>query len=273
VAVAVAVNAATGIRRRRPTGYRLYGARSELSPEGRGRGPAPRITDVGSVAIVEIRGAMEQRESSWECGETCGYDGIERDVCAALTDPGVAALVIDADTPGGDEPGLVETGDRIRAVADAMGKPVLGYSPAFLASAGVYLLLAICDATYIHATARAGSVSSVVLFSTDARRLAKEGTDVYVARGLPGKMNPNSLEPLDDLGKARLDEHALACSEEFVLFVAAKRGLDPAAVRAWNAGLFRGQAAVDVGLVDGLGTLDTVIALAGSLAGLQEAAA
>ncbi len=269
-AVAVAVNAATGIQRKRPSGYRYASARSavvEASSKGR-----PSAAPQGTVAVVEVRGVIEQRESAWNCGETCGYDGIERDVCGALVDPGVAALVVDIDSPGGDEPGLVETTDRIRAVVDALGKPVLIYSPALLASAAVYLALGIGDATYIHASARAGSVSSVVLFATEARKLATDGVDVYVARGVPGKMNPNPLEALDDLGKARLDRHALACSEDFVAFVAAARGLDPTVVRAWNADLFRGQFAVAAGLIDGLGTLDSVIALAGSLAGLQEAA-
>jgi ClpP class serine protease len=276
--VAVSVGAPTGILPKRSSGYRIASARAEVAG-GRGASSAAQL---GTVAVVEIRGVMEQYEASWSCGETCGYDGIERDICNALKDPGVAALVVLGETPGGDEPGLVETTDRIREVADGIGKPILGYTPSMLASAGVYLLLGICDAgarvgskarmVYAHPTARVGSVSSVVPFASESRRLKEEGIDVYMARGLPGKMNPNSAEPLDALGKARLDEHARACSEEFVLFVAAKCGLDPEIVRSWNADLFRGQRAVDVGLVAGLATLDSVIALAGELAGLQEAA-
>lgn len=216
---------------------------------------------------------MEQRESAWSCGETCGYDGIERDVCAALTDPGVAAVVVDADTPGGDEAGLVEAMGRIRVCANLCGKPLLGYSPAMLASAGVWLISGICDATFIHPTARAGSIGAVVMYASDARRLEKEGCDPYVAKWPgPGKMNPNSIEALDDLGRARLDEQARACAEDFIAHVAKVRNLDPAAIRAWNGALFRGAAAVDVGLVDGLATLDDVIALAAARAELQEAA-
>lgn len=215
---------------------------------------------------------MEQRESEWSCGETCGYDGIERDVCGALRDPGVGALVVDIDSPGGDEPGLVECGERIAAVKAETGKPVLIYSPALLASAAAYLALAVGDAVFIHKTARAGSVSSAVVYLGEAQALANEGIEVYIARGVPGKMNPSGIEPLDDLGRARLDAHAKACSEEFIAFVAAARGLSPDVVRNWNAELFRGQAAVDVGLVDGLADLDTVIQLAAARAELQEAA-
>ena len=276
--VALSVGAPAGIRPKRSSGYRI-GARSQVGPAASALPSAPQE---GSVAVVEICGVMEQRESAWECGETVGYDGIERDVCGALCDPGVAALVVVGDTPGGDEPGLAETVERIAAVVAAVGKPVLGYTPSMLASAGVYLLLGICSdgsrvgsrapMVYAHASARVGSVSSVVPFATEARKLQEEGVDVYMARGLPGKMKPNGLEPLDALGKARLDEHARACSEDFILFVAAKCGIDPEVVRSWNADMFRGQRAVDAGLVAGLGTLDSVIALASTLAGLQEAA-
>lgn len=266
--VAVAMGAATGIQPKRPSGYRGTGvkARAQVGAAG-SRGAV-----LGEVAVVEIRGCIEQRENAWDCGETCGYDGIERDVCGAAMDPGVAALVVDIDSPGGDEPGMFEGGERIRAVLDGIGKPVLIYSPALLASAAYFLAIAIGDAVYIHRTARAGSVSSAVVFGTDARRLAQEGTDVYIARGLPGKMVPNPMEVLDEKGKGRLDKHALACSEEFVAFVSERRGLDPAQVRTFDADLYRGQDAVDVKLVDGLATLDEVIMLAGKLAGLQEAA-
>ena len=266
-AVAVALGAALGIQRKRPSGHYLASARSQASSAPRSRSAG--APTGGGVAVVEIRGALEQRESDTPCGQTCGYDGIERDIRAAVTDPGVSALVVDIDSPGGDEPGLDEGTVRMaKAIADA-GKPVLVYSPSMLASAAVYLALGIATGgVFIHPSARAGSVSSVVIFATQARKLAEAGTDVYVARGLPGKFDPNGVEPLSDLGKARLDEHARACSEDFVLFVAAKLGIDPGVVRSWNADMFRGQAAVDVGLVAGLGTLDSVIAHAATLATL-----
>lgn len=224
------------------------------------------------VAVVTIRGVIEQRASYWACGETCGYDTVEEDVCAALSDPGVGSVVIACDTPGGDVPGLEQATARIRAVVDAIGKPVIGYADECIASAGVWLMLGICDRVYLPPSGEIGAVGSCVVFQTEARALTDHGIDTYVARGLPGKMNPNNVEQLDELGKARLDALAAECTERFVDFVATRRGIDPAVVRSWNASLFTGQAAVAVGLADGVGSLDETITLASTLAMVREAA-
>ena len=75
-------------------------------------------------------------------------------------------------------------------------------------------------------------------------------------------MNPNGMEPLDDLGKARLDAMALSGTERFLAHVSARRGIHPEVIRSWNAGVFEGPAAVVAGLADGVGTLDQTIMLA-----------
>lgn len=270
--VAVALGMATGIQAHRPRGYELHSRALALvgTAANVGTPVAPVSTQ---VAVVTIRGVLEQRSSFWDCGETCGYDTVEEDVCEALADPGVGSLVIAGDTPGGDMPGLEETTARIRAVADAIGKPVLGYADEYIASAGVYLLAGICDGLYLPTSGRIGSIGCVVVFQSEARALVDAGIDTYVARSPgPGKMNPNGFEALDDLGKARLDALALEGSDRFIAFLASRRGLDPAVIRSWNGGMFTGAAAVAAGLADGIGSLEQTITLAAELAALKETA-
>jgi len=260
-------------------GYSVV-ARSQVAAAGsRGALPPP----APGTAIVPIRGVIEQRADLWSCGETTGYDLIEADICEALCDPGVGSLVVDCDSPGGDVPGLAEGTARIsnfraQLAAEGMAKPVLGVANEFCASAALYLVLGICDAFYLPRSARAGSISSAVVFHSESRALVKEGIDVYIARGLPGKMKPNPLEPLDELGKKRLDDLAMACSEDFIAFVAERRAGRPNAptadiIRSWSADIFTGEAVVAAGLADGIGSFDQIVALAGELAGAAQEAA
>jgi ClpP class serine protease len=271
-AVAVAMGLSAGIPLHQLRGYEVHARSRALALVGvasnGGAPPAPS----SQVGVVTIRGVMEQRAGFWSCGETPGYDTIEEDICEALADPGVGSLVIACDTPGGDVAGLEETTARIRAVVDAIGKPVLGWADELIASAGVYLMLGICSGLYLPPSGRIGSISSVVIFQSESRALEMDGIDTYVARGLPGKMNPNSFEPLDALGKARLDAFALECSDRFIAFVASTRGIDPAVIRGWDGGMFTGAAAVAAGLADGIGSLDDTITLAAELAALKEIA-
>lgn len=263
--VAVGLGLPAGLPARRPRGFALFAAEQvSTSPGGRLPPPAP------GVALVQVRGVLEQRASWYSCGESDGYDAIEERFASAIFDPGVGSVVLDADSPGGDDPGLEQLIQRMRAMKAATGKPVLGYVDELAASACCWLLAGACDRIMLPRSGRIGSIAQVVIYQSEARAEASAGRDTYVARGLPGKMVPNSLEPLDELGKARLDAHALAGTERFIEQMVAFRGLSAATIRAWNGSIFTGAAAVAAGLADGVGTLEETISLAAMLAN-QEA--
>lgn len=266
---AVAEGLAVGLPRKRPTGYLLHRARGVEVVSG---APAAARAAVGpGVALIQIRGVMTQREEWFGCGEAADYESIAARFGDACGDPSAGSIVIDADTPGGDLPGLEEAVEIMLAAKAASGKPVVGYVGALCASAGVWLLSRVCDVIHLHSSARMGSIGVVICHETDARKAAGDGIDRTVVRDPPGKMNPNPDEVLDELGRARLQELVTGARERFVAAVAESRRLDPAAILAWNGAMFTGPAAVPA-LADSLGSLETAIALAGSLAGYQEAA-
>jgi ClpP class serine protease len=270
--ICVGEGLAAGIPAKRPTGYLLHASAStgRLRAESGSSRRSPAAPE-RATAVIAVRGVLEQRAGLWSCGETGGYDEIGERFDAAAFDPGVGSLVIDADSPGGDDPGIEAFIARCQATKAATGKPVLGFVNELAASAMCWILAGVCDAIYLPRSGRIGSIAQVVVHQTEARALADSGVDTYVARGLPGKMDPNGLEVLSELGKARLDELAAAATERFIEQMVAFRGLDAATIRTWNGGMFTGQAAIDVGLADGLGSLEQTIALAGQLAALQEA--
>ena len=265
--VAVALGAYAGIPAKRPRPRLVARSaapalRTRAFSGAAGRGSP--VVPAAMTAIVPVRGALEQRASIWDCGEPCAYDTIEEDILEALSDPGVGQAILDVDSPGGDVPGLEQAILRIRAGVVALGKPLLGYVNEFAASAALWLMLGVCDGVYLPPSARMGSIGSVVIFGSDARRLAKEGTDIYVGRDPGGKMNPNPLEALDALGKARIDRLAAEGAGRFYAGVEALREIPAAELRAWNGEVFTGQVAADMGIADGVFSLEQTIALAES---------
>lgn len=215
---------------------------------------------------------MTHREEFWGCGEAANYEEIAERFCEACGDPGVGSILLDGDTPGGDLPGLEQTIARMAAARDGCGKPILGFVNEFLASGGVWLFAGVCHAIYLPPSGRMGSVGVVIGHETDARWAAEQGFDRTIIRDPPGKANPNPDELLDELGRARLQSLVTEANTRFVDAIASLRGLDAATIRSWNGGMFTGQAAVDAGLADGLGSFEQAIALAGELARMTEAA-
>jgi ClpP class serine protease len=269
----VALGAAAGVPRRRPSGYQRVRAFAPRPRAQVGAGGKASI-EPACPAIVHVRGVLTHRPSFWDCGEGDNYESIEARAIDALCDPMVSALVVDADSPGGDGPGLEQTILKIRNVADELGKQILGYVNEFAGSACVWLLSGICDAIYLPPSGMAGSVGCLVPLMIAARALRRDGIDVYIARAPAGKAKPNEIEPLDPVGKARVDRLAAEGEARFVAALSASRGIAPEVIRSWNGDMFTGDAARAAGLADGvaLAGLDSVLQLAAELGAQREAA-
>lgn len=262
--VAVALGALADFPAVRPV---AYNARASADGVEVVQAAAPRP---GSLTrVVQVRGALVQRAGDLPCGGyACGYDSIEEDVKASCRDAGVGQLLLDVDSNGGDVAGLEEGGRRMRSMIVASGKPCIGFVNEKAFSAALYLMLALCDGIYVPASGRMGCVGAVVGFKSNARKLAEAGEDVYIARDPAGKMVPNSDEPLDELGKSRLDRFAAEGSARFFAFVATGgargKGIPENVARSWNGDTFTGATCVTAGLADGVQSLEETIALAES---------
>ena len=256
-----------GLHARRPVGYALHTRRGAVA--GSMTAPPPPAEPPSLVALVPIRGVMEQRSDVWECGWTTGYDTIAESTLRALAALEVGAVVLDIDSPGGDGAGLEQMIARVRAAADAAGKPLIAYVNATAASAA-YWIACHCDGVYMPPSGFVGSIGVLVAYVNKGRAMREEGYDCEILRDPPGKAVPNSIEPLDDLGRTRIQRGILSMSGRFMAAVSKRRGLTVDAVRALNGDLLDGQAAIDGRLADGLGSLEDTIALAASLAALRE---
>jgi len=176
-------------------------------------------------------------------------DQIER----ADEDRGVEALLVRLNTPGGE---IVPSQD-IRLAAERFDGPTVAYATDVCASGG-YEIAAGCDELWAREGSIVGSIGVIgsrvnVADLADRLGVAYEQFTAgeYKDAGTP-------LKELDEDEREYLQGIVDDYYDQFVADVVDGRDLDPEAVRGTEARVYLGERALDVGLVDELGTREDV---------------
>lgn len=212
------------------------------------------------VAVIPVTGPIFRRANLFtEISGATSTEVLATDIQAALDDPGVRALVLDIDSPGGAATGINELSEM---VYQARGqKPIKAYVGGTGASAA-YWLGSAADEIVVDDTAQLGSVGVVLNLKTREDRPGEKTYEV-VSSNAPNK-RPN-LE--SEAGRAQLQERVDELADVFLDKVARNRGIPRAEVndRFRQGGTATGALAVEAGMADRLGSLESLIAeLAGS---------
>jgi signal peptide peptidase SppA len=209
------------------------------------------VTEAG-VAVLPITGSLMQRTGSMQAlSGMQSYQSIERQFEAAADDPDVKAILMEMDSPGGQASGVFELAKRIKDQCAAAGKPVWAHANEMALSAG-YALASVADKITLPKTGMLGSIGVIALHVDQSKKNAKDGY-AYTAISAGGKKSLGSPHlPLSDEAKSEMQARVDELYQHFIDHVAAMRGIDPAAVRAQEAGVFTGQAAIDAGLADSI---------------------
>ena len=231
-------------------GERVNWPESELAaslPQARARIDAP-----AGVAVIPVVGSLVRRTMGLEpASGFTSYAEIAGMVDAAISDPSVEGILLDIDSPG----------ERIRA-ADAV-KPIWAVASDAAYSAAYAIG---CAASRLVVT-RTGGVGSIGVIAMHVDQTARDAQQGYRYTPITAGEQKNDFSPHEKLGPdahARLQAEVDRLYGLFVTHVAAMRRLDADAVRATEAGIYFGEEAVSVGLVDAVGSLDSVIAEFGS---------
>ena len=211
------------------------------------------------VGIVPIVGELVNRGAY--VGASSGlvsYEGVQQQLRAAAGDPKVNALLLDLQSPGGEAVGAMETAAAVRAIAATM--PVVAVVNGMAASAA-YAIASGASEIWTVPTGISGSIGVVMLHVDQSEKLAKAGVKPTLIFAGDHKVDGHSLGPLPDGVQADMQAKVDQFYGLFVDAVAAGRpGMDADAIRATQARTFIGQAAVDVGLADHVGTFDDALA-------------
>lgn len=209
------------------------------------------------VAVLHVTGPLFRYANmfTYLSGAT-SYDLLARDFMKAAEDPRVDAIVLNIDSPGGEAAGVSEFADMI---ANARGsKPIVAYVGGAGASAA-YWLASAADEIVVNDTSMLGSIGVVLGIEDSRERDAKNGVKrmEIVSAQSPYKR----VDPATDDGRSRLQARVDALAEVFVAKVANNRGVDADTVlKNFGQGdVFVGQAAVNAGLADRIGSYEGVI--------------
>ncbi|EMA69875.1 signal peptide peptidase SppA, 36K type [Halorubrum aidingense JCM 13560] len=180
-------------------------------------------------------------------------DDVVEQIEAADEDEDVEALVVELNTPGGE----VLPSDDIRRAAAAFDGPTVAYATDLCASGG-YWIASGCDELWARDASLVGSIGVVGSRPNAAGLADKLGISYeqftageYKDAGVP-------LREIEDDEREYLQGIIDGYYEQFVETVSEGRDMDPEAVRETEARVYLGTDALELGLVDELGTEDDV---------------
>ena len=203
------------------------------------------VTDAG-VAVIPVTGTLVHRGSQMDAisGLTSSAQ-IERLMDAAAADADVKGILFDFDSPGGQADGVFDLGAKLRAIQ----KPKIAVANGMALSAA-YALAAAADKVIVTSTGRVGSVGVIALHMDQSQKNAKAGYTYTAIHAGAKKNHGTPHQPLAEPARADMQAMVDGLFAQFSDYVAAMRGLDVAAVRAQEAGVYSGQSAVNAGLAD-----------------------
>ncbi len=224
-----------------------------------GRLPNTRnVQNRDGVAVIPVIGPIFRYANVFtEISGATSIQTLATDFSAALADPAIKAIVLEVDSPGGMAAGVSEFAAMVRA--GTAKKPVVAYVSNFGASAG-YWIPSAAQKIVVADTAMLGSIGMVLRVG-----ITKDsGTVEIVSSQSPFKR----VDASTDDGRDRIQATVDAMAAVFVESVARYRGVsvDHVLFNFGQGSLLVGRDAVQAGLADQLGSLESTIKQLQSLA-------
>ena len=212
---------------------------------------------VDGVAIISASGALVHRSRmDADSSFLLGYNTLAMQLEDAMDNPDVHAVLQIFDSPGGEVSGAFEYGDRIHALRGK--KPMVCIADSMAASAA-FLGGSAFDELAISQTGYAGSIGVVMRHVDLSGALEKEGVRVTHIYAGDHKVDGNPYEALPKAVRADFQDEIDSLYGLFVDAAARNTGMSPKAIRATQAAVYRGQAAVDIGLASRVATTDQLL--------------
>jgi signal peptide peptidase SppA len=218
-----------------------------------------RVTS-GGVAVIPVAGTISQKANLFiRASGGVSTELLGQTFEQALADPSVKAIVFDVDSPGGKVPGTPELASKILAARGQ--KPMVAVANSLMAS-GAYWLGSAADEVVGGPSAMVGSVGIYWIHVETSRADAVAGVSRRIISAGKWKTLGNSIEPLTEEARGRLQSWIETGYSMFAEAVAKHRGTTPDRVRSsyGEGDVLYARDALAEGLIDRVSTLDEVIA-------------
>lgn len=182
----------------------------------------------------------------------------------------IDAFVLEIRSPGGTVGASQAIYRTVRRLREAEERPIVAWIGDVGASGGYYVALA-ADSIYALPGSITGSIGVIMEFPNAQELLRKVGVGLEVVKSGEHKDLGSPARPLTPADRAMLEGVVEDVFEQFVDAVVENRGLPRDSVLGLADGrIFTGARAVELGLVDGVATLEEAIQVAGRMAGLGD---
>lgn len=219
------------------------------------------------VAIVPITGILWMHSTMLDVTSAPGgtsYQAIIQATRAAVADRDVNAIMFVVDSPGGDAIGMTTAADELRSILRAGGKPSAAFVDVMAASAA-YAMASVADSIVIAQDSEAGSIGTYAVMVDSSKAATDAGFKVTLVSSAPppdgvkGQGSPGV--PIADAAYQELQDAVDQLAGQFVALVAANRGVSLGKAQALADGrMYIGARAVEAGIADEIGTLESTIA-------------
>lgn len=219
----------------------------------------------GGVAVLPIYGTIAPKAtmmSEFSGGFSC--ENFTKDFRAALADDSVTAIVFDVDSPGGTVTGVPELAAEIRAARGK--KPIVAVANGMAASAA-YWLASAADKFYVTPSGEVGSIGVYTTHQDVSGAMEQAGVKITFIQAAKFKTEGNPYEAPSAGFIAETQKDVDAYYEMFTSDVAAGRNVSVETVKAdYGQGrMLMANNALAAGMVDGIQTLDEVVAGLGAV--------
>jgi|GEM_PF-193497 len=218
------------------------------------------------VAVIGLDGPLFPKANMMtQMSGATSLDMVAADYQAALDDDGVRSIILAANSPGGVVGG---PGEFARAIASRESeKPVWTYVSGLCCSA-MYWIASATDRIVSAEDGLIGSIGVVVLAESQEKPDAQGYRQYEIVSSNAGNKRP---DPSTDEGRAEIVRELDEIEAVFHADVASGRGVSVETVRSdfGQGGVFAGAEALARGMIDEIGSLETVLArLAGASTGV-----
>ena len=212
------------------------------------------LQNLESIAVIPVLGTLVRRSSY--LGAASGltsYHDIEAMAEAAFADPEVRAVLLEIDSSGGEAGGVFDLAQQLRQLAQTSGKPLWAIADEAALSAA-YAITAAADRIWLTRTAEVGSIGLVAVHVDESVADAKAGLNYTFLHAGAHKVDGHPHAPLPAPVAADIQADIDQLHEQFIALVAGFRRLTSEVIRATEARVYRGEAALQAGLADQIGT-------------------
>lgn len=214
------------------------------------------VVDANGIAQINLSGTLMKHCSSMVAGTSMVE--ARRQVRAAAASADVRGILLVIDSPGGTVAGTADLAADIRAAGSK--KPCFAYIEDFGAS-GAYWLASQAQRVTANATALVGSIGVFTVVEDTSKAAENDGIQVHVVKfgAMKGAGTPGT--PVTSEQLAYFQERIDGFAQDFIDAIASGRRLSREAATALADGrVHKGAAAVKLGLVDAVESIDAALA-------------